>query len=68
MYPIFGNHECYPADTYDFHSNYSLFLNTQSALMWQHYLTPSSQHSLIHHGYYSQVNSKYNLKMVALNT
>lgn len=36
--------------------------------MWQPYLTPASQHSLITKGYYSQAHPSLNLKLVALNT
>lgn len=42
MYPIFGNHECYPVDIFDFNSNYSLLMKQQSAHMWQSYLSPAA--------------------------
>ena len=68
MYPIFGNHECFPADVFSFNNNYSLILKNQSMSMWMDYLTPESRNQLLHQGFYAQINTRYNLKFIALNT
>jgi len=38
VYPVFGNHECFPADFYDFYSNQSESVRNNSARMWDQYL------------------------------
>jgi hypothetical protein len=40
---MFGNHECFPADIFDFHSNYSDYLKNESANMWSSYLNENAQ-------------------------
>ena len=65
---MFGNHECFPADIFDFHSNYSDYLKSESANMWSSYLNENARQSLIDNGYYSQIDDKYQVMMIGLNT
>ena len=39
MYPMFGNHECFPADQYDIYNNGSAWLTSKLGAMWRNWLT-----------------------------
>ncbi len=68
LYGMFGNHECFPADIFDFHSNYSDYLKNESANMWSGYLGEEARESMRENGYYSEIDKKHNVMMIGLNT
>ena len=53
LYPIYGNHEQYPADQFDFKTGTTQWLKDECADMWKGILDESSLASLREHGYYS---------------
>lgn len=68
-YPIFGNHECFPADQYDFSvKDRTFWMRKQSAAMWSKWLQPEALVSLLLHGQYAEYNAKTNTRVIALNT
>lgn len=68
-FPIFGNHECFPADQYDItKADQTRWMRVESAQMWHNWLSPASRLSLVNHGFYAEYNPKTNVRVIALNT
>ncbi|EAR82947.2 ser/thr phosphatase family protein (macronuclear) [Tetrahymena thermophila SB210] len=68
-FPIFGNHECFPADQYDYTVKDSTrWVREQSANMWKTWLESEALISLVANGYYSQYDPKTNVRVIATNT
>jgi sphingomyelin phosphodiesterase len=68
FYPIFGNHECFPADQFDIFQNETQWLKNQTGNIWRDFLDDQAFTSLRLNGYYSMYNEKYNLRVIVLNT
>jgi len=68
VYPMFGNHESYPADEFDTTGNESNWLLERLTGMWKTWLDPESLESFSKFSYYSTVNPIYNVKIIALDT
>jgi len=68
VYPMFGNHEPFPADQYDFTTNSTRWLSNELADLWKMWLDDQAYNTFRELTFYSMVNTKYNLKMIALDT
>jgi sphingomyelin phosphodiesterase len=67
VYPMFGNHEPYPADQYDFISNSTQWLNDRLAEMWKPWMDEKALKTFKEQSYYATVNEKFNVKVIALD-
>ena len=68
VYPMFGNHEAYPADQFDTIGNESAWLLEQLSDMWKPWLDEKALSTFREKSYYSTVNEKFNVKIIALDT
>lgn len=68
VYPMFGNHEPYPADQYDPTGNYSSWLIQELSELWQPWLDEKAMQTFKDFSYYSMVNKETNVKVIALDT
>jgi len=67
-YPMFGNHEPYPADQFDTTGKTSAWLTEELAEMWAPWLDEKAVETFRENSYYSMVNPEFNVKFIALNT
>jgi len=63
-----GNHEAYPADQFDTVGNSSAWLLEKLSEMWEPWLDEQALTTFRNKSYYSMVNSKFNVKIIALDT
>jgi len=68
VYPIFGNHECFPADQCDFYKGANDWLTGPLAEMWQSWLDEQAAESLKTNTYYTMYNKDMNLRLISINT
>jgi len=68
VYPMFGNHEAYPGDDFDTVGNESDWLLASLSDMWKPWLDEQALETFRKNSYYSTVNKKLNVKIVALDT
>jgi sphingomyelin phosphodiesterase len=68
IYPMFGNHEPYPADEFDFTGNATDWLKESLSSMWKGWLDEEALEVFRENSYYSMVNPEHNVKVIALNT
>jgi sphingomyelin phosphodiesterase len=68
LYPIYGNHEAFPADQYDMWGTTTQWLKNEVADMWTGILGDEEISHLRTHGFYSSYNTKHNLRVIAINT
>jgi sphingomyelin phosphodiesterase len=70
VYPIFGNHECFPADECDLRNESYTWLTTQLSQTWTElgWLDNQSANSFIHNSFYSIYNQEHNLKIISIDT
>lgn len=68
VYPMFGNHEVYPDDQYDFLTNSTSWLTSGLADMWSAWLDGESLETFRENSYYSILNLQHNIKIIALDT
>ena len=66
IYPIMGNHGCYPQD--QFHVYNEQWLTGGLADMWSMWLTPESQVTFADNAYYSQKDNRTGLRILGINT
>ena len=45
LYPMFGNHECFPADQYDVFRNGTGWLTSKLGIIWRDWLTEEGKNS-----------------------
>jgi len=67
-YPMFGNHETYPADEYDTLYNTSAWLTSRLSNMWAPWLDDQALNTFRKSTYYAQVNAEHNVKIIAVDT
>ena len=67
-YPMFGNHEPYPADQFDTSGKTSSWLTEELAEMWKPWLDEKAVETFRNSSFYAMVNPEYNVKFIALNT
>ena len=63
MYPIYGNHECFPTDNCGFDKKN--WLTVQLGQYWKDFIGPEGSQSFIDYGYYSVFNTKFNFRLIA---
>jgi len=63
-----GNHEGFFSDQYDTTGNGDVWLITELGNMWEDWFNEESLSEFRKNSYYSTVNSKYNLKIISLDT
>jgi len=68
VYPMFGNHEPYPADQFDPVGNYSSWLIEELSELWEPWLDEKAMQTFKDFSYYSMVNKETNVKIIALDT
>jgi len=68
IYPMFGNHEPYPADQFDTLGNASAWLTASLGDMWKVWLTDEALTTFENKSYYSIVDKTHNVKIIALDT
>ncbi|CAD8140740.1 unnamed protein product [Paramecium pentaurelia] len=68
VYAMYGNHEAYPAEQYDMIGESTQWLRDETSEMWKQYLSQEAYYQLRRNGYYSQIDEKRNLKIIALNS
>lgn len=68
IYPIFGNHECFPADQFDFFSNTTKWLTDATSDMWKDLIGENAAQSLKSNSYYEVFDAGRNLRIIAMNT
>ncbi|KRX09475.1 Saposin-like protein [Pseudocohnilembus persalinus] len=69
VYPIFGNHEGYPVNIFDYEQGSESEYKSLWSNLWSHWIDENAKEQLKNHGFYEQVvNSQKKLKVIALNT
>ena len=68
VYPMFGNHEAYPADEFDTVGDESAWLLDELTTMWRTWLDEEALDTFSKKSYYATVNPKFNVKIIALDT
>jgi sphingomyelin phosphodiesterase len=68
VYPMFGNHEPYPADQFDTTGNASSWLTEQLSDMWRPWLDDKALETFRNFSYYAMENKELNVKVIALDT
>lgn len=68
VYPMFGNHEPYPADQFDVSGNGSKWLTEQLSDMWRQWLDDKAIETFRNSSYYAMENKELNVKVIALDT
>jgi len=66
VYPVIGNHGCFPPNTYNF--GHEAWLNDYLAEIWGQWLPAKSIEQLRETGSYSVMHPNSNLRIVVLNT
>jgi len=66
VYPIMGNHACYPQD--QFHLGNEQWLTGGLADMWSVWLNPESQATFADNAYFSQKDNRTGLRILGINT
>eukprot|EP00827_Trimyema_finlayi_P002679 TRINITY_DN237_c0_g1_i4.p1 TRINITY_DN237_c0_g1~~TRINITY_DN237_c0_g1_i4.p1 ORF type:complete len:538 (-),score=114.47 TRINITY_DN237_c0_g1_i4:101-1714(-) len=68
VYPMWGNHESFPLDEFDYYGNDTQYLKDTAYDIWKNWIPKDAIESLQKRGFYSLKNEKYKFKLITLLT